>query len=56
MATRDVKKNSSVSFARQTSLTTENTTQIDFTPIACTWEASHDQEQEDFSDFSCARL
>ena len=56
MATRDVKKNSSVSFARQTSLTTENTTQNDFTSIACTWEASHDQEQEDFSDFSAGQV
>ena len=50
-ATRDVKKNSTVSFARQTDLTTENATINDFTAIACTWEADHAQEQEDFSDF-----
>jgi hypothetical protein len=55
-ATRDVKKNSSIAFARQTALTTENTTANEFTAIACTWEASHDQEQEDFSDFSAGAV
>ena len=54
--TRDVKKNSSIAFARQTALTTENVTPGDFTAIACTWEASHDQEQEDFSDFSAGAV
>lgn len=55
-ATRDVKKNSSVSFARQTALTTENVTTNDFTVIACTWEADHAQEQEDFSDFAAGQV
>jgi hypothetical protein len=54
--TRDLKKNSTIAFARQTSLTTENATASEFSPIACTWEASHDQEQEDFSDFSAGAV
>jgi hypothetical protein len=55
-ATRDVKKNNSVSFARQVALTTENTTTNDFTAIECTWEADHAQEQEDFSDFASGQV
>ena len=53
---RDRKKNSSVLFARQTSLTTQNTTIGDFTPIACQWEADHAQEQEDFSDYAAGQV